>query len=152
MTTTVNVYTRRTPVNVVAPRTSLAVVGNPEGAPVVTPTLTVGVVSGGSGVAVTASTLQAVRVIGGVQGPAGADAEEVSMNYVPRIDFVEDTPSSGLTTVYRGWAAPGDSEDDEPVWRIQRMVLNADNEIIDGGFAAATFTSVWDNRVSYTYT
>lgn len=99
-------------------------------------------------------TISVVSV--GSQGPAGAqgeDAEDANMKYVVRVDFVADTPSAGDTTIYKGWASPGNSAEAAAVWKIQKLVLDSTGDVSAGGFADGDllFDNIWDNRVALSY-
>jgi hypothetical protein len=74
------------------------------------------------------------------------------MSYTPadpilakRVDFASDT------IIYRGEAAVGSSEGD-PVWRIKKIILGADDDVTElWADGVSDFTKVWSNRLSLSY-
>ena len=82
----------------------------------------------------------------------GLNAEDLSMNFRKLTDLEEDTPVVGQLTIYIGWASPGSGSTSSASWKIQKLVLNDEDDIISSGFAgSALFDQIWDNRVSLTY-
>lgn len=83
----------------------------------------------------------------GFQGPPGpAGIAEEEMPYAERTDFV------GENIIYKGWAVPG-SLTTQPVWRVQRIVIDDVNDDVSKQWANGTalFDKVWDDRASLTY-
>jgi hypothetical protein len=92
----------------------------------------------------------------GPAGPAGApglNAEDLSMNFRKLLDEIVDTPLSGDTTYYTAWSAPGAGATSAGVWKVRKLVLDADGDITESGFADGDllFDNVWDNRLSLVY-
>lgn len=78
----------------------------------------------------------------GLTGPSGGEDEAV---FAKRVDFADDT------TIYRGEAAVG-TTDAQPLWRIRRITLAADNDVTEewaGG--SADFNKAWADRAGLTY-
>lgn len=76
----------------------------------------------------------------GPQGPAG---EEVIVS--ERVDFITDL------LIYRGEADPGAAESGA-VWRIRKIVIGEDGDVTTTwANGSATFTNIWDDRASLTY-
>lgn len=100
----------------------------------------------------TISSPQVSVVTAGVPGPEGLSAEDLSMKYRKLVDIEDDTPLAGQTTIYKGWSSPGAGASSAAVWKVQRLVLNDEDDIIDSGFAGtALFDQVWDNRAALSY-
>jgi hypothetical protein len=58
---------------------------------------------------------------------------------------------STVSTLYLGEAVP-ESVESDPVWRIQKIVFDANGNVDSVRFAGTgTFTQVWNDRVSLTY-
>lgn len=68
----------------------------------------------------------------------------LNVPYTQEIDFV------GETTVYKGWALPG-SATSSPVWRIQRIVFNAEGDATKTWANLGASDQIWDNRASLSY-
>lgn len=96
-------------------------------------------------VSVTVDNTQLNVLTVGVQGPPGISEDEIM--YAKRVDFSADG-----TFLYRGEAVPGTAESDN-LWRIRRIdIASSDGDVTeiwaDGN---ASFTKVWDDRLTYTY-
>lgn len=80
------------------------------------------------------------------------DNLEADAVLIKRVDIVADSPSAGETTIYKGFAEPG-TADATPGWVIEQLILNAEDDIYDGGFAGGTVDKdkSWTNRLSETY-
>lgn len=91
---------------------------------------------------------QETEIIAAVeQGPPGAPGEAgEEMPYSKRTDVVSDS------LLYRAEALPG-AQDDAAVWRIRRIEIGSDGDVIekwaDGN---ALFDNVWNDRSQLTYT
>jgi hypothetical protein len=78
----------------------------------------------------------------GIPGERGTDGNSIV--------FAERSDVSAETVFYKAEAQTG-SLDASPVWRICRITMNSDvprKEWVNG---SASFTNVWDNRLTYTY-
>jgi hypothetical protein len=91
----------------------------------------------------------------GSQGPAGVPEEEKT--YAKRIDTIDDSPSTDITTIYKGEAVVGSVESGS-VWRLRRIRIddNTDGDVEEvwaesGGNPTAEFVHIWDDRLSLTY-
>lgn len=101
------------------------------------------------GSVVTTTVPQVSVVTVATQGPS---AQDLSMQYRQLVDFVNDTPVAGQTTIYKGWSIPGGGATSVAVWKVQKLVLNAEDDITSSGFApGAVFDQVWDDRLSLVY-
>lgn len=81
--------------------------------------------------------------IPGPPGPPGLPAGE-AMPFAKRVDTVDDE------TIYKGEAAPGSAEAD-PVWRISRISLIAEDITEQWANGSAEFISAWTERASLDY-
>lgn len=54
--------------------------------------------------------------------------------------------------IYVGWSIPGSATSDS-TWRIMQQTFNGSNQLTDVKWPAGStaFSSVWDNRTTYTY-
>lgn len=77
----------------------------------------------------------------GVQGPAGEED-------VPFDLEVDDTSTPNNT--YIGQAEPGTAVS-AAAWRIKRVTESAGGTSINWANGDATFTHIWDDRLTYTY-
>ena len=55
-------------------------------------------------------------------------------------------------SIYIGWAQPGAATSDT-AWRIMQQTFNGNNQMTDSKWpsASTSFSFVWDNRTTYTY-
>ena len=69
--------------------------------------------------------------------------------YARRVEIIEAAP---ITTIYKAWAEWG-SADNAAVWRIQRIYIDESANFImtDGQAGTGSFTDVWDDRASLSY-
>lgn len=74
------------------------------------------------------------------QGPSGV----IGSNYAVRIDQVSSS------VIYRAEALAGSAEG-SAVWRIQKITISGDDVTIQWADGVSTFTKIWTNRLSYTY-
>lgn len=74
------------------------------------------------------------------QGPSGV----IGSNYTVRIDQVSST------VIYRGEAAAASAES-AAVWRIQKFTISGDDVTVLWADGVSTFTKIWNNRLTYTY-
>lgn len=74
------------------------------------------------------------------QGPSGV----VGSNYAIRIDQISSS------VIYRAEAIAG-SLNSAAVWRIQKITISGDDITVQWADGVSTFTKIWDNRLSYTY-
>lgn len=139
-------------VTVTATEQAVSIVAQTSPVSITTQTTAVTVSAVTTAVTVTASAQDVTVVSVGTQGPPGVSAEDLSMLYRKLVDIEEDTPTAGLTTIYIGWASPGAGDGSAAVWKVQKLVLNAEDDITTSGFApSALFNQVWDDRVSLVY-
>ena len=89
----------------------------------------------------------------GEQGDRGEDNANFDMEHRRLVDEVLDTPTSGDTTYYTGWAEPGTGASSAAVWRIRKIVLDASGDVSESGFADGNlnFDNIWDNRLALSY-
>lgn len=94
-----------------------------------------------------------VFTIGG-DGPTflpGEDALEESVAQAQRVDFIDDTPAAGQTTIYKAFADAGSIET-AAVWRISKLVLDTDDDLVttfaDGD---TNYDNIWTDRLSLSY-
>ena len=83
-----------------------------------------------------------------VAGATGSGEAELEMPYNKEVDF-DDVNDY----IYKGYAAVGSAKS-AAVWRISRIeFVGVDGDVTER-FAnnVETFTHIWDNRVSFTYT
>lgn len=68
-------------------------------------------------------------------------------NYIQRIDY--DTNSNAI---YLGWAQPGTATS-ESKWRIVQNTYDGSNRFTGSAFptASPSFSFIWDNRASLSY-
>lgn len=89
------------------------------------------------------STTRETILSGGERGAPGISEED--MVYAKRVDFVGDT------LIYKAEAIIG-STNSSPAWRIRRITLASDNDIIEEwADGDGLFNNIWDNRLSLTY-
>jgi hypothetical protein len=70
---------------------------------------------------------------------------EDEMVYAKRVDCITDD------LLYRAEATPG-TLDSQPLWRIYRITIGVDGDVTtEWAGGGATFTSVWDDRLTLTY-
>ena len=80
----------------------------------------------------------------GERGPTGINEEDIV--YAKRVDFVGDT------TIYKAEAVVG-SLDTSAVWRIRKITIASDSDIIEQwANGNANFINIWNDRVSLSYT
>ena len=72
--------------------------------------------------------------------------EENEEMFSKRVNFIDET------LLYRGEAQPGTAES-SPAWRIRKITIAAlDNDIVETwADGTDTFTKIWDNHLSYSY-
>lgn len=82
-------------------------------------------------------------VVSGQAGPPGINEED--MTYAKRVDFISDN------LLYKGEADVG-SLDTSPSWRIRRITLGNDGDVIEEwADGDALFNNIWDSRATLTY-
>jgi hypothetical protein len=81
-----------------------------------------------------------------IYAPAGATGTpEEEMPYAKRVDFISDN------IIYKGEAAVG-SFDSDPVWRIHRLTLAPDGDMIEMWASGdSSFSYSWSDRLTYPY-
>jgi hypothetical protein len=80
-----------------------------------------------------------------VYKPINSSTSEEDMPYAKRVDFVTDS------LIYKG-EAPVGSYDSDPVWRIHRLVLSADGDLVETWASGdASFSYSWTDRSTYPY-
>jgi hypothetical protein len=80
-----------------------------------------------------------------VQISGGAIKPEDDVAFAKRIDFITDQ------LFYRGEAVPGALES-AGVWRVARITIANDDDVTEEwADGVATFTKVWDDRLTFTY-
>lgn len=54
--------------------------------------------------------------------------------------------------IYQGWSQPGQATS-ASTWRLKKLTYNGSNQLTNIQYASGSpsFTFVWDNRTSYTY-
>jgi len=73
------------------------------------------------------------------------NTSEEDMPYAKRVDFVNDS------LIYKGEAPVGSFETD-PVWRIHRLVLSPDGDLVETWASGdASFSYSWSDRATYPY-
>ena len=73
------------------------------------------------------------------------NTSEEDMPYAKRVDFVTDS------LIYKGEAPVGSFESD-PVWRIHRLVLSPDGDLVETWASGdASFSYSWSDRATYPY-
>jgi hypothetical protein len=82
----------------------------------------------------------------GVQGPPGPSG--IPEEDVPYDLEVDDTSTPSST--YIGQADPGTASS-AATWRIKKIVESGTGTSVDWADGVATFTKVWDDRLTYTY-
>lgn len=88
------------------------------------------------------STLNKFKCVVPQSGGTGTDEE---MPYAKRIDFITDD------LLYRGEAVVGSLESD-PVWRIRKIIIGADNDVTEiWANGTANYSNSWVDRTTYTY-
>ncbi len=68
-------------------------------------------------------------------------------NFITRVDY-----DANSNAIYLGWAQPGTATS-EAKWRIVQNTYDASNRLTGSGFPGGSpaFGSIWDNRVSLSY-
>jgi len=104
---------------------------------------------------VVTETAATIIINAGTQGPAGVPEEDKT--FAKQLDSIDNSPSSDITTMYRGEAAVG-SITSASVWRIRRIRIddNTDGDIEEvwaetAGTANANFVHVWDDHLTILY-
>ena len=110
-----------------------------------TPGTAVEIVASPTELVVDAASATVLEVV--ESGPQTFIPPEEAEMYAKRVDFTNND-----TVIYRGEASPG-AVDSAAVWRIRRITFtgaegDVTEEWADG---AATFTQVWDDRLSLVY-
>jgi hypothetical protein len=73
------------------------------------------------------------------------NTSEEDMPYAKRVDFVSES------LIYKGEAQVGSREDD-PVWRLHRLVLSVDGDLVETWATGdASFSYSWTDRATYPY-
>ena len=68
-----------------------------------------------------------------------------------RVDFIDDTPGAGQTTIYKAYADAG-SADSAAVWRISKLVLDTDDDLVTTYADGDTdYDNIWTDRLSLSY-
>lgn len=80
-----------------------------------------------------------------VQISGGAIKPEDEVAFAERVDVISDA------LIYRAEATPG-TLDNEDKWRVRRLTIASDDDVtVEWADGVATFTKVWDDRLTYTY-
>ena len=96
------------------------------------------------GVTVEAIDLNVTLLRQGEQGAAGVSEDE--MTFAQQVDFTNDG-----NTIYRAEAAVGSSVS-SAVWRIRKIDIAGDDDtVVTWADGVDTFSKVWDDRLTYTY-
>ena len=84
----------------------------------------------------------------GVQGPPGADGASGGEDEVPYDLEIDETSTPNAT--YIGQADPGTGVA-TAAWRIKKIDESGGATSVNWADGVATFTKVWDDRLTYTY-